>query len=114
MSPYHRRTPAPAQDELDALSVALERYRLRAAELSRELAEQVHSCLHAGATWGEVGARIGMTKQGAREHWGPYIQGMMAERSASRPAPRALRLGSRAQREDGEGADLQQSPDGQE
>ncbi len=86
MSPYRRKVPAEAAAELERLAAALEDYRRRSAELAHELAEQIHTCLHAGATWGEVGERLGMTKQGAREHWGHYIQGMMDERSVSRPA----------------------------
>lgn len=87
MSPYRRKTPPEAAQALDQLNEVLEHYRRRSAELARELAEQIHACLHAGATWGEVGERIGMTKQGARDHWGPYIQGMMDERITSSAPP---------------------------
>jgi hypothetical protein len=96
MSPYRRHPPPEATEALDQLDVVLEHYRRRSAELARELAEQIHACLHAGATWGEVGERLGMTKQGARDHWGPYIQGMMDERvtSAAPPAgPARVRRG---------------------
>ena len=87
MSPYRRKTPPEATQALDQLNEVLEHYRRRSAELARELAEQIHACLHAGATWGEVGERLGMTKQGARDHWGPYIQGMMDERIISSAPP---------------------------
>jgi hypothetical protein len=88
MSPYQRKLPPEAKEALDQLSAGLADYRLRSAELARQLAEQIHACLHAGATWGEVGERLGMTKQGARDHWGRYIQGMMDERIApSEPPP---------------------------
>ncbi len=93
MSPYRRQTPPEATEALDQLSVELERFRLRTAELTRELAEQIHACLHAGATWGEVGERLGMTKQGARDHWGHYIQGMMDERiTTAKPPPGPVRV----------------------
>ena len=87
MSPYRRKTPPEATEALDELAVVLEHYRLCSAELAHELAEQIHACLHAGATWGEVGERLGMTKQGARDHWGPYIRGMMDERLTSSKPP---------------------------
>ena len=98
MSPYKRHTPAEAVAALDQLGVALAEYRRRSNEIARELAEAVHVALHAGATWGEVGARLEMSKQAARQHWGSYIQGMVAERdhqaraaagalAAGRPAP---------------------------
>jgi hypothetical protein len=92
MSPYRRKIPPEAEEALDQLLVVLEDYRLRSAELARQLAEQIHACLHAGATWGEVGERLGMTKQGARDHWGRYIAGMMDERIApARPPPGPVR-----------------------
>jgi hypothetical protein len=87
MSPYRRKTPPEATQALDQLNEVLDHFRRRSAELARELAEQIHACLHAGATWGEVGERLGMTKQGARDHWGPYIQGMMDERITSSAPP---------------------------
>ncbi len=90
MSAYRRTIPAEAAGELERLSAVLENYRLRSAALARELAEQIHACLHAGATWGEVGERLGMTKQGARDHWGRYIQGMMDERTAPARPPQGL------------------------
>jgi len=94
MSPYRRQTPPEATETLDQLSVVLEHFRLRSAELTRELAEQIYACLHAGATWGEVGERLGMTKQGARDHWGHYVQGMMDERiTSAKPPPGPRRPG---------------------
>ena len=80
MSPYKRHTPAEAVAALDQLGVALQEYRRRSDEIARDLAEAVHVALHAGATWGEVGARLDMSKQAARQHWSSYIQGMVAER----------------------------------
>lgn len=80
MSPYKRHTPPEAVAALDQLGEALTEYRRRSDELARDLAEAVHIALHAGATWGEVGKRLDMSKQAARQHWGSYIQGMVAER----------------------------------
>jgi hypothetical protein len=97
MSPYKRHTPAEAVAALDQLGVALEEYRRRSDEIARDLAEAVHVALHAGATWGEVGARLDMSKQAARQHWGSYIQGMVAERGhQTRAAAGALAAGRQA------------------
>jgi hypothetical protein len=38
--------------------------------LNRELADEVMACRRAGATWGEIGERLGMTKQAAQKRWG--------------------------------------------
>jgi hypothetical protein len=79
MSPYRRATPAAAQEALDDLALALEVYLRKTTETARELLVSIRACLDAGATWGEVGERLGMTKQGARAHWGPYLHRMEAE-----------------------------------
>ena len=74
MNAYRRHTPPGAAAELARLDAALEHYRHRTQEIAREFAVAVGACIEAGATWGEVGERIGMTKQGARDHWAGFIR----------------------------------------
>ncbi len=74
MSPYRRRTPSEAADELHGLAGALETYRAEADRSSAKLGKKVASCIRAGATWAEVGERMGMSKQGARSHWLTYVE----------------------------------------
>src|ERR1022692_2883083 len=97
MNAYRRHTPPAAEAELARLDVALEHYRHRTQEIAREFAVAVGACIEAGATWGEVGERLGMTKQGARDHWAGFIKeiaagpartdAMLADQA--RPGPRA-------------------------
>jgi hypothetical protein len=97
MNAYRRHTPPSAEAELARLDAALERYRRRTGEIAREFAVAVGACIDAGATWGEVGERIGMTKQGARDHWASLIREMSAgparidavPADQARPGPRA-------------------------
>jgi hypothetical protein len=86
MNAYRRHTPPRAEAELARLDAALEHYRRRSDEIAREFAVAVGACIEAGATWGEVGQRIGITKQGARDHWAGLIRAM-----AARPARTDLR-----------------------
>jgi hypothetical protein len=79
MSPYQRHTPPEAEAALDDLALALAEYLRRTAETARDLLVAIRACLDAGATWGEVGRKLGMTKQAARAHWGPYLDQMIAE-----------------------------------
>jgi hypothetical protein len=79
MSAYRRRTPDEAQSALDQLALSQAEYLRKTTETARELLLAIRACLDAGATWGEVGERLGMTKQGARSHWGPYLHRMEAE-----------------------------------
>lgn len=81
MSPYQRHTPAEAQGALDELTLARAEYLRRTTETARELLIAIRACLDSGATWGEVGKRLGMSKQGARAHWGPYLDQMIAEQA---------------------------------
>lgn len=73
MSAYARRRPAGATQSLVNLNEALAVWYRRNEEATAELAAQIGACRRAGATWGEVGARLGMTKQGARQHWSRYL-----------------------------------------
>jgi hypothetical protein len=74
MSPYRRHTPLEAETALRRLAVALQVYRSETERLAIELGEAVRVCIEAGATWGEVGRQIGITKQAARAHWAPYCE----------------------------------------
>lgn len=74
MSPYRRRLSSATSTELERLTAALVRYQKATDELTRTLAAQILACRQAGATWGEVGERLGMTKQGARAHWDGYLR----------------------------------------
>lgn len=78
MSPYIRRTPADAETALVRLGEELELYRARTEQLAREFAGAVCACIEAGATWGEVGRQLGMSKQAARAHWAPYLAELQA------------------------------------
>lgn len=100
MNAYRRYTPPGAVAELVRLDAALEHYRRRTDEIAREFAVAVGACIEAGATWGEVGQRIGMTKQGARDHWAGLIREMAA--GQARADPRAT--GETAGRTAGESA----------
>ena len=71
---YRRHTTPAAAAELDRLARALKAYRKASERAALRLAAQISACLRAGATWGEIGARLGMTRQGARAHWSSFIQ----------------------------------------
>ena len=73
MSPYRRRLPAEAASTLDQLSEAVELYRAETQRLADQLAVAAVACIEAGATWGEVGRRLGISKQAARAHWARYL-----------------------------------------
>src|ERR1022692_263701 len=87
MNAYRRHTPPGAEAELARLDAALEQYRRRTQEIAREFAVAVGACIEAGATWGEVGERIGMTKQGARDHWPASSGSWRPARPAPTPGP---------------------------
>lgn len=74
MSPYRRRQPADAAAKLELLTAAMIRHREESDAATRRLAERILACRQAGATWGEIGDRLGMTKQGARAHWDSYLR----------------------------------------
>jgi len=78
MSPYKRRTPPGAETALDELTLAKAEYLRRTIEIAGDLLLAIRACLDAGATWGEVGDRLGMSKQGARAHWGPHLDQLIA------------------------------------
>lgn len=84
MNAYRRHTPPGAEAELARLDAALEHYRHRTQEIAREFAVAVGACIEAGATWGEVGERIGMTKQGARDHWAGFTREMSAGQASAK------------------------------
>jgi predicted ArsR family transcriptional regulator len=86
MSPYKRATPPEAQATLDELTLALAEYLRKTTETARDLLLAIRACLDAGATWGEVGKRLGLTKQGARAHWGPYLDQLLAEEARAQRA----------------------------
>ena len=86
MSPYQRHTPPEAEAALQELTLALAEYLRRTAETARELLIAIRACLDSGATWGEVGKRLGMSKQAARAHWSPYLDQMIAEDARSQRA----------------------------
>jgi hypothetical protein len=73
MSPYRRHTPPAAAAALDTLRDQLETYRSESQRLADELGTAVRTCVQAGATWGEVGKTLGISKQAARAHWAPYL-----------------------------------------
>jgi hypothetical protein len=79
MSPYKRHTPPEAEAALDELTLAKAEYLRRTVETARDMLMVIRACLDAGATWGEVGKRLGMTKQAARAHWGPYLDQLIAQ-----------------------------------
>jgi hypothetical protein len=85
MNAYRRHTPPAAERELARLEAALELYRRRTEEIGRDLGVAVGACIKAGATWGEVGRRLGMTKQGAREHWAGFVTELPAGETAGQP-----------------------------
>jgi hypothetical protein len=93
MSPYQRHTPPEAEAALGELTLAMAEYLRRTTETARDLLIAIRACLDSGATWGEVGQRLGISKQAARAHWGPYLDQMIAEeRQAARdpgPGPQA-------------------------
>jgi hypothetical protein len=78
MSPYQRHTPPEAEAALDELTLAKAEYLRRTFEIAGYLLMAIRACLDAGATWGEVGKRLGMSKQAARAHWGPHLDQMVA------------------------------------
>jgi hypothetical protein len=78
MSPYQRHTPPEAEAALDELTLAKAEYLRRTVEIAGDLLMAIRACLDAGATWGEVGKRLGMSKQAARAHWGPHLDQMVA------------------------------------
>lgn len=84
MSPYRRRRSAATDAALEQLADALEEWRTKSEELTHELVRQIAECLEAGATWGEVGTELRMTKQGARAHWGRYVEQVRREALASK------------------------------
>jgi hypothetical protein len=86
MSPYKRHTPPGAEAALQELTLALAEYLRRTAETAKDLLLAIKACLDSGATWGEVGKRLGMSKQAARAHWGPYLDQMIAEDARSQRA----------------------------
>ena len=86
MNAYRRHTPPAAERELARLEAALELYRRRTEEIARDLGAAVGACIEAGATWGEVGRRLGMTKQGAREHWAGFVSELPGGQTAGQPA----------------------------
>ena len=91
MSPYKRRKPPAADAALDELTLARAEYLRRTIETARDLLLAIRACLDSGATWGEVGERLGMSKQGARAHWGPYLDQLVAEerrRTGAQDQPR--------------------------
>jgi hypothetical protein len=87
MSPYKRQTPPEAEAALDELTLARAEYLRRTIETARDLLLAIRACLDSGATWGEVGQRLGMSKQGARAHWGPYLDQLIAEERRRPGAP---------------------------
>jgi hypothetical protein len=86
MSPYQRHTPPDAEAALDELTLAKAEYLRRTFEIAGDLLMAIRACLDAGATWGEVGKRLGMSKQAARAHWGPHLDQMVAEERRRRGA----------------------------
>jgi hypothetical protein len=95
MSPYQRHTPPEAEAALDELTLALAEYRRRTLETARDLLVAIRACLDSGATWGEVGRQLGMTKQAARARWAPYLDQMIAEERRQAWADGRLRPGLR-------------------
>ena len=59
---------------LTRLAAAMVRYENGLRALNHELADEVMACRRAGATWGEIGEHLGMTKQAAQKRWGRQAQ----------------------------------------
>jgi hypothetical protein len=59
-----------AGSHLARLTAAMTRYEAGVRALNRELADEVMTCRRAGATWSQIGERLGMTKQAAQKRWG--------------------------------------------
>jgi hypothetical protein len=57
--------------ELSRLAVERDELRGRLAEAEREIVAQVSRERRAGASWGDVGRALGMSRQGARQRFGP-------------------------------------------
>jgi predicted ArsR family transcriptional regulator len=91
MSPYKRHTPPEAEAALSELTLAHAEYLRRTIETARDLLLAIQACLDSGATWGEVGKRLGISKQAARAHWGPYLDQLIAEERRRPGAPDVLR-----------------------
>jgi hypothetical protein len=87
MSPYKRHTPPEAEAALGELTLAMADYLRRTSETARDLLLAIRTCLDSGATWGEVGNRLGISKQAARAHWGPYLDQLIAEERRRPGAP---------------------------
>jgi hypothetical protein len=73
--------PPDAQAALDELEEVLIKWRIANDAASMQMAMAIAACLDVGATWGDVGARLGITKQGARAHWSPYVQRVRSNES---------------------------------
>ncbi|MEU8819486.1 hypothetical protein [Actinoplanes sp. NPDC048796] len=69
--PSPRRRASTATTPLARLTAASARYEIALDRLNRELADEVRACRRAGATWGEIGGCLGVTKQAAQKRWGP-------------------------------------------
>ncbi|MFI5490677.1 hypothetical protein [Micromonospora echinaurantiaca] len=52
----------------------MERYESGLQALNQGLADEILACRLAGATWSEIGERLGMTKQGAQKRWGGSLR----------------------------------------
>jgi hypothetical protein len=68
--------------------------RLYAARLLREAAEeleaaQVEAARKAGATWMEIGARYGLTKQGAQQRFRPPARNRAEAAASAAPSKKA-------------------------
>jgi hypothetical protein len=74
MSPFRRKTPDRAAVALKQLTEAVDTYRAETERIARELAMAACRCVEAGATWREVGERLGISKQAARAHWAPFLE----------------------------------------
>lgn len=72
--PTSRQEHSGVTGPLARLTAASARYETGLRALSRELADEVMACRRAGATWGEIGERLGMTKQAAQKRWGRHVQ----------------------------------------
>lgn len=57
--------------ELSRLAVERDELRGRLAEAEAAIVAQVRRERRAGASWGDVGRALGMTRQGARQRFGP-------------------------------------------
>lgn len=69
-APTSRREHSGVTGPLTRLTAAMARLETGLRALNRELADEVMACRRAGATWGEIGERLGMTKQAAQKRWG--------------------------------------------